>query len=267
MVKGMNVNMKLFILAAGMGSRLGPLTKNTPKSLIDFGDGTTLLERQIMNAINCRIIKEIVIITGYKADQIEAKIKNYEKDIKITTVYNPFYHISNNLISLWTAHYKMNEEDFIVTNGDNFYKSEEVFQKIISCEHDIIQLTIDYKEIYDEDDMKVKLDKDKNVIKVSKEIRVEETQAESVGLCLVKGNKSRRIFIKKLLDLVRLEEYIGRFWLDLINAIIEDGVTVKSVEIGKDQWEEIDFHPNIVEMKQIILKSYIEQINLNKTKV
>ena len=54
--------MKLFILAAGKGTRLWPLTRNTPKSLIDISDGTTLLERQIEAAINSEIFEEIIII-------------------------------------------------------------------------------------------------------------------------------------------------------------------------------------------------------------
>ena len=36
--------MRMFILAAGTGSRLFPLTKNTPKSLLDLGDGVSLLD-------------------------------------------------------------------------------------------------------------------------------------------------------------------------------------------------------------------------------
>jgi len=39
--------MKMIILAAGKGTRLGPLTKNTPKSLLDLGNGQTVLEKQL----------------------------------------------------------------------------------------------------------------------------------------------------------------------------------------------------------------------------
>lgn len=140
--------MKLFILAAGKGSRLWPLTKNTPKSLLDLGDGTTLLDRQINTAINSKLFSEIIIIIGYKAKQIEKEIQKYRDLINITTIFNPFYNISNNLISLWLSHYKMIEDDFIITNGDNLYK-QNIFNKIkkyLSTKKETITITISYKK-------------------------------------------------------------------------------------------------------------------------
>ena len=70
--------MKLFILGAGKGTRLYPLTKNTPKLLIDLGDGLTLLGKQIENAIESKCIDEVIVITGYLQHQIENKIKELE---------------------------------------------------------------------------------------------------------------------------------------------------------------------------------------------
>ena len=146
--------MRLFILAAGKGTRLWPLTKNTPKSLLTFPDGTTILERQIENAIRHDLFSEIDIITGYKTEQIEAKIKDYKARIPIRIVYNPVYELTNNLVSVWAAHHLMGAEDFMLTNGDNIYRNN-VFKKIYTEKSDVIQVTIDYKKVYDEDDMKV----------------------------------------------------------------------------------------------------------------
>jgi len=146
--------MRLFILAAGKGTRLWPLTKNTPKSLLTFSDGTTILERQIENAIRNEFITEVIIVTGYKSEQIEAKIKDYKTRIPVTILFNPVYDITNNLVSVWVAHHLMTDEDFMITNGDNIYKND-VFQKIQTDKKDVIQLTVDYRESYDEDDMKV----------------------------------------------------------------------------------------------------------------
>ena len=60
-------------------------------------------------------IDEIVIVVGYKAQQIEAKIADLtEIDCKIKIIYNPFFDVSNNLISLWFAASEM-DEDFMET--------------------------------------------------------------------------------------------------------------------------------------------------------
>ena len=61
--------MKSVILAAGVGSRIRPLTNNKPKSLLTVG-GKTILGRMLENIISCGIT-EIIVITGYLEEQIE----------------------------------------------------------------------------------------------------------------------------------------------------------------------------------------------------
>ena len=56
------------ILAAGMGTRLMPLTKDIPKALLKINE-TTLLERMIRNCINADITKFIVMV-GYNMDMV-----------------------------------------------------------------------------------------------------------------------------------------------------------------------------------------------------
>ncbi|HEM5128047.1 TPA: NTP transferase domain-containing protein, partial [Streptococcus suis] len=61
--------MRAIILAAGMGTRLRPLTLTTPKSLIKIG-GETLIERQI-KFLREVCIDEIVVVTGYLAEKFQ----------------------------------------------------------------------------------------------------------------------------------------------------------------------------------------------------
>lgn len=245
--------MKLFILAAGKGERLWPLTKNTPKSLIDFGDGTTILERQIESAVSSEMFSEIIIITGYKTEQIEAKIKDHKSKINIKTIFNPVYNVTNNLVSLWVAHNEMQGEDFVITNGDNIYIGD-VFKKIKSEANNIIQLTIDYKDEYQEDDMKVSFGSDGLIMRVHKDIPLAEVGAESVGLVLVKGEKSRRLFVNKILQLVKNEDYLNKFWLEIFNSLIDDGIVISFLKIEPSDWNEVDFHPDVDIMKAMIFK-------------
>jgi choline kinase len=248
------VEIRLFILAAGTGSRLFPLTKNTPKSLLDLGDGTTLLDRQIRNAELCPDIDHVYILSGYKTEQIEARIKSYHGRIGIDCIYNPFYDVSNNLLTLWCARDYMHDKDFIVTNGDNLY-ADHVFRDIVSgCpDSDCIQLTIDYKDHYDDDDMKVCLDTHGRVLRVSKEIEPGEFQAESVGLVIVRGNFQRKLFAEKLLELSKDISYRNRFWLEIFNSLVADSREVTSFEIEQSSWREMDFHPDIEKIKTVIM--------------
>jgi len=242
----------LIILAAGVGSRLFPLTKNKPKSLIDLGDGTTLLERQIQNAIHCDIIDNIYIVTGYRSKQIEDKIIEFKDKINIQVIFNPFYESSNNLFSLWCAHFVMEERDFLISNGDNIYQ-DNVYNNIHHLSSNTISITIDYKEKYDEDDMKVILE-DGTVKQVSKMIEMDKVDAESVGLAIIKGKQNRKIFKNKLASLVRDITNKDKFWLEIFNALAHDNQTIGTYTIDPKDWGEIDFHPDIENIRNAISK-------------
>jgi choline kinase len=245
--------MKLFMLAAGKGDRLLPLTKNTPKSLLDLGDGTTLLDRQIRNASGSGLFDELVIITGYRAEQIEARVGGYGEGMAITTVYNPFYDTTNNLVSLWAAHFRMREDDFMVTNGDNLYR-DGVFRKVAEGSADGLTVTLSRKPDYDEDDMKVSFGAAGGVARISKEIPPGDAGAESVGLALVKGAGSRGVFVAKLLELVRRKDCLAGFWLEVFNSLVDDGVKLKTALIGRDEWREVDFHPDVETLKRMVIE-------------
>lgn len=242
--------MRMFILAAGTGSRLFPLTKNTPKSLLDLGDGVSLLERQIETAIEAEGVEEVYIVTGYKSGQIEEKVRDYGADIAIRAVYNPFFDVSNNLVSLWCVNQLMLDEDFLITNGDNMYRTDVLAEHVLPNDRPGIYLTISKKDAYDDDDMKVLVDDDDNIISVSKTIDPEQAQAESVGLVLVRGDRMRQIYASKVVQLLKDKAYLNRFWLETFNALAHDGVYTKTIEIPARSWAEVDFHPDIATIRE-----------------
>ncbi len=228
-----------------------PLTRNTPKSLLDIGGGVTLLEKQLENIEKSKVIDEIVLVIGHLAEQIEAKIKMHrENGLKITTIYNPFYDVSNNLITLWLANPKM-DDDFIVMNGDNIFECD-VFSDLVNKNKEGIFLTINKKEDYNDDDMKVIL-KDNIISRVSKEIETDKADCQSVGLVLVKGEKYKQIFKDNLEILARNKEYTNKFWLEVFNLMASKGIVIKPFEIdGKTKWREIDFHLDLDEARKLL---------------
>ncbi len=87
MQKKQNKNLKAFILAAGYGSRLGEITKETPKPLVPIM-GTPLLLHLLKQVENTEI-KDIAINTYYQKEKIKEALKNYSGPLNITLLEEP----------------------------------------------------------------------------------------------------------------------------------------------------------------------------------
>ena len=246
--------MKIIILAAGTGERLLPLTKKIPKPLIKIKKNKTLLEIQIENIKKSRSINEIIIVAGYFAEKIEEKISEIKiPNTKIKIVYNPCYKISNNLISLWMAKEEMTE-DFLITNGDNIF-SVQTFSDLVKFKKNKIVLTTSKKEFYNEDDMKVTISNN-NIIHVNKKINKKKISAESPGLAKISGKENILKFKKILNKMVRNQENLNKFWLEVFNQLYLEGTKIENFSIkGEKNWREVDFHPDLKELRNIISKS------------
>ena len=109
--------MKAIILSAGQGSRLGHLTADRPKCLIDFG-GRSLLDRQL-DTLAANGIGEAVVVTGFRDDQVEAALARRVGGPKVRTIYNPFFKVADNLGSLFIAKREL-AGDCLVWNGDTW---------------------------------------------------------------------------------------------------------------------------------------------------
>ncbi|MFH1972223.1 MAG: phosphocholine cytidylyltransferase family protein [archaeon] len=254
--------MKLIILAAGIGTRLMPLTRNTPKPLVDFGEGMTLLERQLDSIQKSGVIDEVVLVVGYLAHQIEAKISSYEKNgLKIKTIYNPFYATSNNLVSLWFAKPEMTG-DFMITNGDNVFEPE-VFRDFVQNSSEGIILSIRKKDLakYQASDMKVTLTERNTASRVSKEIEHPEIHAESPGLVKVSGERHIKVYKDILEELVRSQQHMNNFWLETFTHLHEKGYDVHTHEIDGEKWIEVDFHAELDYFRKLFKEKPQSDIN------
>ena len=242
--------MKAIILAAGKGERLMPLTSDTPKSLLELKNGTTLLESQLIN-INKTGISKIAIVTGYLTEKIESKVEVYSEkyNIDIQIIYNPFYDISNNLLSLWQAKHEM-ESDFIIINGDDIFKDSVLLALLEHDKNQIITMVIYRKKKYDQDDMKLII-KNGKVLKVSKKITLNEANGESIGMIRVTG-EARTLMIDTMEKMVRIKKNIQVFYLEVIQELINQGIKVGFHEISPKDWAEIDFHPDLEDIRKKI---------------
>lgn len=104
--------MRAILMAAGMGTRLRPLTENTPKSLIEV-NGMSLLERQIINLKEIGI-HEIIVLTGYLHEKFDDIVKKYN----LIKVINDKYDVYNNIYTMYLV--KDYLKDAFVIDADNY---------------------------------------------------------------------------------------------------------------------------------------------------
>ena len=102
--------MQAIILAAGMGKRLGELTKNNTKCMVEV-NGVRLIDRTL-NQLSRLELTRVVIVGGYEGQKLIDYIGDrYSDRLKIEYVENPVYDKTNNIYSLALAKAHLQEED------------------------------------------------------------------------------------------------------------------------------------------------------------
>ncbi|MBW1821132.1 MAG: phosphocholine cytidylyltransferase family protein [Deltaproteobacteria bacterium] len=103
------------LLAAGVGSRLYPLTQNMPKCLT-LVNAKSILERLLFN-LNQHGFKRLVVVTGHMENRIKDFLGNNVGNIAIDYIFSPLYKTTNNIYSLWMAREVINEP-FLLLESD-----------------------------------------------------------------------------------------------------------------------------------------------------
>jgi len=232
---------KAIILSAGQGSRLGHLTDERPKCLIEF-NGRTLLDRQL-DALAANGVEEAVVVTGFRDDQIEAALKRRGNvGPRVRTIYNPFYKVADNLGSLFVA----KEEicgDTLVWNGDTLVSSELMARVVGNRDREGICVTIDRKDGYDEDDMKVVVDDAGRLHAIGKRLDLGEVNAESIGLLAFRGSGAQT-FRNAIERAIRTTEGTTIWYLRVIHQIAQEAA-VWTLDINGEEWGEVDFPEDV----------------------
>jgi choline kinase len=103
------------LLAAGTGSRLYPLTKESPKCLT-LVNNKSMLERLVTN-LKEQGFTRLVIVTGYKQECIVDFLGDKSDALNIEYIHSPLYKTTNNIYSLWMARNIINEP-FVLLESD-----------------------------------------------------------------------------------------------------------------------------------------------------
>lgn len=223
------------LLSAGQGSRMLPLTAEQPKCLIDFS-GRTLIEWQI-EMLARGGVKRIDVVTGFMTDMVEEVLARIDDPrVTITTRFNPFYKVADNLGSCWIAREAM-RGDFLILNGDTLV-SEAIVRTVQVDRGWPIAVTVDVKDGYDSDDMKVER-QGEQLLRIGKTLTAEQSNAESIGFLAFRGAGSD-LFREAVRKAMRTPEGVQHWYLKVIDGLAPTGM-VGTVSIEGEEWGEVDF--------------------------
>jgi HAD superfamily hydrolase (TIGR01450 family) len=228
----------VIILAAGIGSRLQPLTDSVPKPLIQINN-KPIIFYQLEALSKAPNINKVTIVTGYLANVVEKEVNAIDWSsigLDIEIVVNDDYKTTNNMYSLFLA---LKDEDLsstIIMNGDVIY-DYKIFQELIA--NDKPNLIATDTSCFIEESMKIIVDDDLFIQGISKGFEKEE--AYGVSIDLYKFSKEA---ITIFTDHVRSKIQSGQLnqWTEVaIDELVKSGkIKAQPFFIGKNFWWEID---------------------------
>ena len=216
--------MKAVILAAGVASRLRPLTENTPKCLLKV-NGKTLLERTLDNFIE-NGITDFLIVTGYLQNMIiDFVTANYPK-INVKFIENKDYSTTNNIYSLYLAESFAGGEDFILSDSDILFSKDIISELLTNNNPDVLAMN---RHELGEEEIKIISDNECNVLEISKVCSIEKAVGESVGLEKFSKKYSKALF-KELHQMIDKEGLSNVFYEKAFERLIPQGYIFKYLD-------------------------------------
>lgn len=235
--------MKGIIIAAGMGSRLGVLTQDKPKCLLEVC-GKSMLEH-MLSAFAANNISSISLVKGYKAEKIILPGLSY--------YLNDNYKNNNILNSLMYAEPELNDE-VVISYSDILY-GPSVLEKVIATPGDIVAVVDkDWQGYYEgrtehplSEAEKVIIGDSGRILEIGKIISEKPVHGEFIGvLKLSKAgcetfksyfHKAKALFEGK--PFIRAKIFEKAYLTDMLQYLVNEGITVNAALIEKE-WIEID---------------------------
>jgi choline kinase len=226
--------MKAIILAAGVGSRIRPLTDHTPKPLLKIGT-KTILQRMI-DAILAAKIKEIIVVTGYRSDQIKNYLRQSYPGVPFHFINNEKYTETNTGYSLHLTKQIVGEDEFIKFDADVVFETA-ILKKLLKTKTSA--LCIDKNIHLEAEEVKVITDKSMRVLEVGKKLNPQKANGESIGIEKIDSSAAKVLFAE-LEALMKNKANWQEYYDDTYTTLVQKRIPMQAVDITGLRWVEID---------------------------
>ena len=238
--------MKAVILAAGMASRLRPLTAHTPKCLLKIGE-RSLLQRS-MDALISNGIHDFVFVTGYLHTMIEDFVTRTYPDLKVQFVHNEVYASTNNIYSLWLALPAVGNERMLLLDSDLLYDPQIITRVLAQQDDDVLTLI---RHELGEEEMKVVTDERGSITEISKTCDPVLAAGESLGIEKM-GTAYIQALYQELDVMMNVEHLENVFYERAFERLIPKGHTFSVLDVTDLFSCELDCVEDFENAKQMI---------------
>ena len=215
------------ILAAGNGKRMGQLTADRPKAMLEV-DGETLIDRAL-DALASYGIGDVTVVVGYQQARLREHLRG-----RVRFVENPRYRETNSLYSLSLAREQL-LDGAVIMNSD-LLVSPELLGRLITAPVDDAVL-VDTTSVVADEEMKVKIWQG-FAVHFCKDLPPWEAHGENVGI-LKFGARGGRRLVAHLDALVAAGDVNA--WAPKAFCALAQEWPLRVVTTNGVPWTEIDF--------------------------
>jgi HAD superfamily hydrolase (TIGR01450 family) len=230
--------MKAIILAAGIGSRLRPITDTKPKTLVKVNNKPIL--GYILEALYRGGIKEVVVCVGFKASEVINFCKNNYPKVKFYFIENKTFQETNNMFSLFLAKEFLND-DIILMNGDVVIEGQ-IIEQLVRQKETIV--AVDGGK-YREESMKI-IVRNGIIKNISKEISKNESYGCSIDIYKI-IKKDVGALVKEMQRIIEKNKNRNAWTEVMLDNLFSSGkIVARPMDIKNKHWIEVDDYNDLL---------------------
>lgn len=131
------VQIRALLLNSGLGKRMGELTRDKPKCLIEIAEGMTVFDLQVDKLLACGV-SDIIVTTGPFAEALEERARARFSEARFTFVNNSEYETTNYIYSIALAEHVLRGEDLAMLHGDLVFEHSVLAGILAKAESSVV---------------------------------------------------------------------------------------------------------------------------------
>ncbi len=231
--------MQAIILAAGIGRRLGKITKDIPKCMVPI-NGTPIIESAVKNILKAGI-ENIILVVGHGRDVLINFLTERFPKANFEFVENPDYSRTNNIYSLYLARDFFGRDDTILLESDVLFEFE-VLERLLADRREVLAVVDKYKSWME--GTVVKLDEEDNITAfIPKEFfdyKELDEYYKTVNIYRFSAEYMKDVYLPFLEAYIKV---LGRNeYYELVLRVISslERANIKALKLQGERWYEID---------------------------